>query len=196
MAWALMSASLNLVFWKSQTVWLKALRSLTYSMVCSSMRSSLAALYRAITRRSWGSSSIKCMKPLFSSPSRLPTGTRTSSKNSSAVSAAAWPTFSSLRPRRKPGRSHSTMIRLHPLAPAPGSVLHTTTTMSQDRPLLMKVLLPLITHSSPSRTAVVRMALRSEPVPGSVMATASTVSPVQIFGSHCCFCASVPRRTM
>ncbi|MNL68942.1 hypothetical protein D3C87_1937410 [compost metagenome] len=67
------------------------------------------------------------------------------SKNSSAVSAAAWPTFSSLRPRLKPARLASTAIRLMPLAPAAGSVLHTTMTRSAVRPLLMKVLLPLIT---------------------------------------------------
>ena len=88
------------------------------------------------------------------------------------------------------------MIRLTPFAPAAGSVLQTTMIMSQFRPLLMKVLLPLMTYSSPSRTAVVRIAFRSLPPPGSVMAMARIVSPRQISGSHCCFCSSVPRRTM
>ncbi|MCY1231747.1 hypothetical protein D9M72_442070 [compost metagenome] len=191
-----MSASLNLVFWKSHTVPSKALRSFTYSSVCSSRRSSLAALYTAMIRRSCASSCIRQTKPLFSSPSRLSTGTRTLSKNSSVVSAAGWPTLSSLRPRRNPARSASTMIRLTPLLPALGSVLQATSTMSQFRPLLMKVLLPLMTYSSPSRTALVRIDFRSEPVPGSVMAMAMMVSPRQILGSQRCFCSSVPKRTM
>ena len=46
--------------------------------------------------------------------------------------------------------------------------------------------------SSPSRTARVRTRLRSEPAPGSVIATAPTISPVHIFGSHRFFCSSVP----
>jgi len=60
----------------------------------------------------------------------------------------------------------------------------------------MKVLAPLMTYSSPSRRAVVRMALRSLPAPGSLMAMARMVSPLAQRGSHCCFCASVPRRSM
>ncbi|MCY1225205.1 hypothetical protein D9M72_373950 [compost metagenome] len=67
---------------------------------------------------------------------------------------------------------------------------------SQFKPLLMKVLLPLMTYSSPSRTAVVRSAFTSEPPPGSVMATARICSPAQMPGSHFCFCSSVPRRAM
>ncbi|MNT74057.1 hypothetical protein D3C72_2128330 [compost metagenome] len=74
--------------------------------------------------------------------------------------------------------------------------MHTTMTRSAVRPLLMKVLLPLITYSSPSRTAVVRTALRSLPVPGSVMAMARMISPEQMPGSHCCFCSSLPQRLM
>src|SRR6185312_700042 len=55
-------------------------------------------------------------------------GTRTSSKNSSAVSCAFCPIFFKLRPRRKPGRSVSTSTRLTPLAPAEVSVLAATMT--------------------------------------------------------------------
>ena len=75
-----------------------------------------------------------------------------------------------------------------------GLVLHTTMTRSDCKPLLMKVLAPLMTHSSPSRRAVVRMPFRSLPVPGSVMAMASMVSPLAARGSHFFFCSSVPRR--
>ncbi|MNV89838.1 hypothetical protein D3C71_1841690 [compost metagenome] len=83
-----------------------------------------------------------------------------------------------------------------PLAPAAGSVLQTTRIRSAVSPLLMKVLLPLMTYSSPSRTAVVRTAFRSLPVPGSVMAMARMVSPEAAPGSHLRFCSSVPARRM
>ncbi|MCY1465920.1 hypothetical protein D9M71_841250 [compost metagenome] len=72
-------------------------------------------------------------------------------------------------------------------------VLATTTMMSLLVPLEMKVLAPLMTYSSPSRTARVLTACRSEPVSGSVMATAAMASPLAIFGSHSSFCASVPK---
>src|SRR5690554_409299 len=77
--------------------------------------------------------------------------------------------------------------RLMPLAPALGSVLAATMTMSACWPLVMKVLEPFRMYSSPSFTALVRMACRSLPAPGSVMAMAPTASPETIFGSHCCF---------
>jgi len=55
--------------------------------------------------------------------------------------------------------------------------LATRTMRSQLIPLLMKVFCPLITNSSPSSTAVVRMAARSLPVLGSVMPRAVMISP-------------------
>ncbi|MNR02895.1 hypothetical protein D3C85_1187650 [compost metagenome] len=74
-------------------------------------------------------------------------------------------------------------------------VLATTTTMSQLVPLEMKVLAPLMTYSSPSSTARVLTACRSEPVSGSVMATAPMASPAAILGSHSSFWASLPKFT-
>ncbi|MNT54766.1 hypothetical protein D3C72_1919510 [compost metagenome] len=67
---------------------------------------------------------------------------------------------------------------------------------SAFRPLEMKVLLPLMTYSSPSRIAVVRIALRSLPVPGSVMPMARMYSPEQTLGSQRCFCSSLPMRAI
>ncbi len=60
----------------------------------------------------------------------------------------------------------------------------------------MKVLLPLTTQWSPSRTAVVFSAARSEPPPGSVIAMAQILSPEAIGGSQRSFCSWVPRSTM
>ncbi|MCY1550323.1 hypothetical protein D9M68_865700 [compost metagenome] len=103
-----------------------------------------------------------------------------------------WPILSRHLPRRKPGVLVSTMNSEMPLAPWLRSVLATTTTMSLIWPLLMKVLEPLMTYVSPRRSARVRIACRSEPVPGSVIASEQITSPEAIFGSHCCRCASVP----
>ena len=57
---------------------------------------------------------------------------------------------------------------------------------------VIQVLLPVMTQSSPSRTARVRSAPRSEPVFGSVKTAVGSTSPEAILGSHSAFCASVP----
>ena len=53
-----------------------------------------------------------------------------------------------------------------------------------------------MTQSSPSLTAVVFRAARSEPPEGSVMPMASRISPEATPGSQRCFCSSVPIATM
>ncbi|MNN48556.1 hypothetical protein D3C81_1630420 [compost metagenome] len=75
-------------------------------------------------------------------------------------------------------------------------VLTTATMMSQLVPLEMKVLAPLMTYSSPSSTARVFTACRSEPVFGSVIATAPMASPAAIFGSQASFCSWVAKLFM
>ena len=59
----------------------------------------------------------------------------------------------------------------------------------------MKVFEPLRIQSSPSRTAVVRSAARSEPPDGSVIPIAVRISPVQNLGSQRSRCSSVVRCT-
>ena len=167
---------------------------MTYSRVIASTFSAEATAPTAIDSRSWGRFSIRWAKPRLSVPSRFSAGTRTSSKNSSAVSCALRPTFSRFRPREKPGMPRSTTSRLMPFAPgASGSVRATTITRSALMPLVMKVFDPLSTHPSPSRRAVVRMPCRSLPAPGSVIAIAVISSPRQKPGSQRCFCSSVAR---
>ena len=56
----------------------------------------------------------------------------------------------------------------------------------------MKVFCPLTTSSLPWRSAVVRIACRSLPVPGSVMAIAVITSPLAMRGSQARFCSSLP----
>ena len=79
-----------------------------------------------------------------------------------------------------------------PRDPCVGSVLTTTPTRPACRPFEMNVFEPLMTYSSPSRTARVRIACRSEPALGSVIAIAPTSSPVAMRDNQSRFCASVP----
>ena len=60
--------------------------------------------------------------------------------------------------------------------------------------LVMNAFEPLITHSSPSRTARVVAPPASEPKPGSVRPNPASASPVTSFGSQRARCSSVPNR--
>ncbi len=70
-----------------------------------------------------------------------------------------------------------------PSAPFSLSVTAKTMQKSARSPPVMKVFSPLITHSSPSRTAAVRMLRASEPASGSVIAKQLYRSPL-IVGSR------------
>ncbi|MNE36905.1 hypothetical protein D3C80_1307390 [compost metagenome] len=59
------------------------------------------------------------LKPAPSSPTRLPTGTRQSSKLTTAVGWAFQPIFFSLAPNDRPGVPASTTMVETPLAPSP-----------------------------------------------------------------------------
>ena len=78
-----------------------------------------------------------------------------------------------------------------PACLAVGSVLTATITRWLLMPLVMNVFEPFTTKWSPSRTAVVVIDARSEPIPGSVIAIAVINSPEAIPGSQRCFCSSV-----
>ena len=52
---------------------------------------------------------------------------------------------------------------------------------------------PLITHSSPSRSALHETLARSEPAPGSLKSWHQPSVPLAKFGSQRCFCSSVPK---
>ena len=69
-----------------------------------------------------------------------------------------------------------------------------TIAMRDMVPLPIHRLAPLITHSSPSRRAVVAMPpATSEPCSGSVSAKQPVYSIAYRPGSHFCFCSSEPR---
>ena len=56
----------------------------------------------------------------------------------------------------------------------------------------MNVFEPLITYSSPSRSAVVRMPATSEPAPGSVIPSEAILSPLIAGTRYLCFVSSLP----
>ena len=84
-------------------------------------------------------------EPSPSSPSRFSTGTRTSVKNSSAVSWACMPILSRLRPRSKPSMPRSSTSSDMPRWRWRGSVLTAVMTRSALIPLVMNVFEPLTT---------------------------------------------------
>jgi len=107
-------------------------------------------------------------KPRLTSPSRLTAGTRQSWKITSMVEDARIPSVFSRVPSEQPGRVFSTTKALMPRVFFSGSVEAYTTNASAAPPLVTKILVPLRIQSSPSRTAVVRVAPASEPACGSV----------------------------
>ena len=80
------------------------------------------------------------------------------------------PSFDSFLPWLRPGVPFSITNEAWPRWPSSGAVFATTTWTSAMPPLVMKTLVPLRTHSSPSRVAVVRRLLTSEPACASVTA--------------------------
>ena len=107
----------------------------------------------------------------------LATGTRTSVKDSSAVSLDHMPSFSSLRDTATPGMSVGTTMSDMPREPGSSEVRASRQSQSACVPFVMYSLAPLMTHSSPSRTARVRMPATSLPASGSVTAMDVTTSP-------------------
>jgi hypothetical protein len=70
--------------------------------------------------------------------------------------------------------------------------LHNSAIKPARRALVIQVFDPSTTHSSPSARAVVRIACRSEPPPGSVSAIVARSSPVASRGGYRSRCACVP----
>ena len=171
-----------------------ALRSFVYAIVSASTCSAPETAPIATHSRSCWSFCIIIMKPPPSAPSRFAAGTRQSSKNSSLVSCDAMPILWRRLPFVNPLRFASTTNIEIPRCAffGSGSVFAATITRSHSWPFEMNVFWPFSTQSPPSLTAVVAIAARSEPVPGSVMPSAVTSSPEAQPGSQRCFCSSVP----
>lgn len=113
------------------------------------------------------------------------------------MSDASHPTFEYFLDTVNPGVPDGTMmaeISGRPLSPRPVTAVTVTSPVMSVPELVMKALVPSMTHSPPSRRAVVLVAPASDPPPGSVRPNAPSMVPAHRRGSHCCFWASVPNR--
>ena len=106
------------------------------------------------------------MNPSPSSPTSASAGTRQSWKITSLVSLARMPSLFSFLPADRPGVPRSTTNAEMPCRPCARSVTAITTSVPPIVPCVMNCLLPLMTQSSPSRRAVVRIAAASLPALG------------------------------
>src|SRR3954447_9069724 len=129
-----------------------------------------------------------------STPSTDDAGTRQSVSTISEVGDERQPSLSSSRPTEKPGVFVSTTnaVAAERVEPSGPPVLASTVQTSAMGPLVMKILLPLSTHSSPSRTAVVFSAAASDPASGSVDAQHPMKLPSHNPGSQRCLSSSDP----
>ncbi|CAB4958293.1 unannotated protein [freshwater metagenome] len=114
-------------------------------------------------------------------------GRRTPSSTSSAVTDARSDIFLWMAEALNPGVSVGTMKPR-----IPSSVCAHTTATSATVPLVIHILVPSSTQSSPSRLAVVRMPEGLEPWSASVSPKQPSSSPVAMPGSHCWRCSSEP----
>src|ERR1700688_4244800 len=81
---------------------------------------------------------------------------------------------------------------LTPFARSSGSVLAKTVMVSAIPPAVNQILLPVMTSSSPWRSARVSIPAGSLPAPGSLSAYAPSFAPLASSGSSRAFCSSVP----
>src|SRR5580692_10568708 len=112
-----------------------------------------------------------CAYPRPRSPRTFSAGTLQFANDNSRVSLACQPTLSYFLDAVKPSCGTGTMIEVSSGRPSARSpVRHRTVTrlVIFVPALVMKALLPLMTQSSPSRTAVVLELPASDPPPGSV----------------------------
>ena len=145
----------------------KVTRFLACSIAISTRRSHAPSARAGSMKRPLPIHFIASAKPRPSSPRIAECGTRTSWNESDAgphspivgIVAEVQPASRSTRKQVTP-----------PSAPFSLSVTAKTMQKSAMSPPVMNVFSPLITHSSPSRTAEVRMFRASEPAPGSVIA--------------------------
>lgn len=115
------------------------------------------------------------------------------------MSEAFQPTLLYFLETVNPGVPDGTMIDEisgRPSALRPVTAVTVTRAVMSVPELVMKHLVPLITHSpvASSSLAVVRVPPASEPQSGSVSPNAPSASPEVRRGSHSRFCSSVPKR--
>ena len=132
------------------------------------------------------------LKPSPSAPNKFAAGIRTSSKLIKRVGWAFQPIFSSALPYSIPLASAGTTNAEMPLGPS-APVRAITTKISVSPAPEINIFEPLITYSSPSRTALVFNDAASEPEPGSVKQYDASNSPITNCSTYLSFTASVPK---
>ena len=118
-------------------------------------------------------------------------------KTSGCVSLACQPTLSYAGPTVNPGVPLGTMIVEISRVAEPGSPVTAVTVTKRVigvPELVMNCFAPSITHSPPSRRAVVRVAPASDPASGSVRPNPASARPASRSGRCSSRCASVPKR--
>ncbi len=93
-----------------------------------------------------------------------------------------------------PAGTSSAEISLRLPAAGPVIAVAVITEVMSVPELVMNDFDPLITHSSPSSRAVVRVAPASLPPPASVSPNAASAVPAHSAGSQRCRCSSLPNR--
>ena len=129
-------------------------------------------------------------QPSFSSPTRLITGTRTSSRKTSQNSVV--PSIARSGRTSMPGASIGTISQVIPAClrtSGSGFVRTSISQYSATWPKLVQIFWPLSTYSSPSRSARVRRLARSDPAFGSEKPWHQTCSPLSIAGRWKAFCS-------
>ena len=131
-------------------------------------------------------------RPWPGARSRLARGMRQPSNARLAVLDARVPILCSVPSTRSPSVPFSRMAtEMAAFGSSISDHLPNTRYRSATSPLVMKVLPPLMTMSSPSGVKLVRMPVASEPAEGSVIASAAS-PPSAMRGSRRAFCSSLP----
>ena len=114
------------------------------------------------------------------------------------MSDDAQPTLEYFSETVSPGVPAGTMIAEISLRPpcTPVTAVTVMRSVIAVPELVMKLFAPLITHSPPSRRAVVAVAPASEPPPGSVRPNAPSPAPAASRGSQRVLCSAVPKRAI
>jgi hypothetical protein len=162
----------------------KVTRFLACSIAISTSRSQAPRARAGSMKRPLPIHFMASAKPRPSSPRIAECGTRTSWKDRDA--GPHWPMVgmdAEVQPASRSTRKQVTDSPERPSLCLSRSVTANTMAKSAMSPPVMNVFSPLITHSSPSRTAEVRMLRASEPAPGSVIAKQLYRSPL-IVGSR------------
>mmetsp|Transcript_1555 Transcript_1555/g.2199 ORF Transcript_1555/g.2199 Transcript_1555/m.2199 type:complete len:215 (+) Transcript_1555:234-878(+) len=146
----------------------KALRSKAYFTAQSIDAVAIPSACPATPIRPPSKVCMAILKPWPVSPNKLSLGIRTSSMIRLAVDEARMPSLSSLAPNENPGVSVGTINAEIPLCLSDLSVVANTIAADASYALVIHPFVPLITHSSPSKVAVVEAAPASLPFPGSL----------------------------